>query len=111
MSIIIKDVKIPSGCYDCAFRDKTWDECKCPPNKGYSILSCLEHDKRVSWCSLVELPEKHGRLIDANKLKETLDYYIAEAGWGPGVNEVLGWVKEFIDSEPTIVEHESEDVR
>lgn len=106
MSVIVRGVKIPSGCFDCKFRDKIWDECKCPPNKGYSILSCLEHGKRASWCPLAELPEKHGPLIDASRLKETLDHYIAEAGWDPGVNEVLGWVKEFIDAEPVIMEEE-----
>lgn len=72
MSIIIKDVKMPSGCFDCPFRDKTWDECKCPPNKGYPILSCLEHGKRASWCPLVELPEKHGRLLDENDVIDAI---------------------------------------
>lgn len=51
----------------------------------------------------------HGRLIDADALKGTLDYYIREAGWDEKTNQVLGWVKdEFIDSEPTIVEAEGE---
>lgn len=44
------------------------------------------------------------RLIDGDHLKETLDYYIREAGWSKEINMALGWVKdEFIDSEPTIV--------
>ena len=43
------------------------------------------------------------RKIDADHLKETLDYYIREAGWGEEINKALGWVKdEFIDSEPTV---------
>lgn len=46
----------------------------------------------------------HGRLIDADALKETLDYYIREAGWGDTANKALRWVKdEFIDSEPTVI--------
>lgn len=40
------------------------------------------------------------RWIDADHLKETLDYYIREAGWSDEINMALGWVKdEFIDSE------------
>ena len=43
------------------------------------------------------------RRIDADHLKETIDYYIREAGWGEEINMALGWVKdEFIDSEPTV---------
>ena len=58
-------------------------------------------------CPLVELPKKYGRLIEADSLKEQLDYYIREAGWDTKTNRVLGWVKdEFIDAEPTIVEAE-----
>ena len=46
----------------------------------------------------------HGRLIDADKLKETLDYYIREAGWSDEINKALSWVKdEFIDSEQAII--------
>lgn len=46
----------------------------------------------------------HGRLIDADKFKETLDYYISEAGWGNEINKALIWVKdEFIDSEQTVI--------
>ena len=42
------------------------------------------------------------RLIDANALKEQIDYYIKEAGWSEHDNRVLGWCKEFIDNAPTI---------
>ena len=42
------------------------------------------------------------RLIDANALKEQIDYYIKEAGWSEHDNRVLGWCKEFIDNAPTV---------
>ena len=61
--------------------------------------------KQTYWeeTEAIEVPD-HGRLIDANKLKDTLDYYIREAGWGDEINKALGWVKdEFIDSEPTVI--------
>lgn len=105
MSIVIRGLEMPKFCAVC-------------PSIYYNDISdayiCRASGRKIPDISLkgcptgqiVELPEKHGKLIDASKLKETLDYYIAEAGWGPGVNEVLGWVKEFIDAEPTIVEAE-----
>ena len=54
-----------------------------------------------------QIPTPHGRLIDADALKETLDYYIREANWGDEVNKGLRWVKdEFINSENTVIEAE-----
>lgn len=52
----------------------------------------------------IEVSEPHGDLIDADKLKETLDYYISEAGWSDEINKALSWVKdEFIDSEQAVI--------
>lgn len=42
------------------------------------------------------------RPIDADALKEEIEYYIREAGWGEVHNEALKWCLEFIDSQPTI---------
>ncbi len=42
------------------------------------------------------------RLIDADDLKEELEYYIAEAGWSDAHNEALKWCMELIDNKPTI---------
>ena len=65
--------------------------------------------EKGEWCPLAPMPEKHGRLIEADSLKETLDYYIREAGWDTKTNRVLGWVKDdFIDAERTVVEGEDE---
>lgn len=42
------------------------------------------------------------RLIDGDALKEEIDYYIREAGWGETQNEALRWCLEFVDNQPTI---------
>ena len=42
------------------------------------------------------------RAIDADALKEEIDYYIREAGWGETHNEALRWCLEFIDNQPAI---------
>lgn len=106
MSVIVKGMEMPNSCASCrmavCFADTGRAKC-------YATLSYIdpERGKRSYDCPLLPLPEKHGRLIEADSLKETLDYYIREADWGEAANCVLGWVKdEFIDSEQTIVEAE-----
>ena len=69
MSILIKDMEMPSCCGGCGFSD--W-------SNMHQTLSCSKHyfepcftdhskeymDKRADFCPLVEIPEPHGRLID-----------------------------------------------
>ena len=60
MSVIVKGMEMPEGCWDCVmgsfgacnFAGRIWDDLN-----------------RPDWCPLVELPEKHGRLIDADALR------------------------------------------
>lgn len=58
--------------------------------------------------SAVSVPAPHGRLIDADAFKETIDYYIRETNWSDAHNEALGWAKEFIDNEQAVIEAEGE---
>lgn len=113
MSVVIKEMKYPESCAECAL----WmydDQGAMCPFKEHKYISDGDWQppsdtKKGEWCPLVELPVKHGRLIEADSLKETLDYYIREAGWDVKTNRVLGWVKdEFIDSERTVVEREGD---
>lgn len=109
MSILIKNMRMPETCGDCPLQHSEYLECKIThritwgwaDGGGTRTLSPAEND-----CPLAELPP-HGRLIDADALKDTLDYYIREAGWSDEINEALTWVRdEFIDHEPTIIEAE-----
>ena len=94
MSVFVKDIDVPSDCDGC------W-------HPTCNLWLQTDVGKRHKDCPISPMPEKHGRLIDANAFKETLEYYIREAGWDEKTNQVLGCVKdEFIDSEPTIVEAE-----
>ena len=73
MSILIKDINIPSSCSDCPL--------------NYDMMSCIitgtrwwsdrimlmDFDcinERLYDCPLIEVPTPHGRLIDADKLLE-----------------------------------------
>ena len=113
MSVIVRGMEMPDNCLQCSFVRIVSDHhyCGCNANcmLGEYVGEYLEGVGRHEGCPLVELPREHGDLIDADSLKEQLDYYIREAGWDEKTNRVLGWVKdEFIDSEPTIVEAEGE---
>ena len=109
MSIIVKGMKMPDDCPVCplAHWNKLDSFTGCELIKRYFDKADMETRGRPSFCPLVELPAEHGRLIDADALKDTLDYYIREAGWSDEINEALTWVRdEFIDHEPTVIEAE-----
>lgn len=73
MGIYIKGLEVPKDCQYCPC-------CKWKRN-GDGILGCrvknnyftemeLCHGEKPSWCPLTEVPEPHGRLIDADALVE-----------------------------------------
>ena len=71
MSVFIKGMEMPKSCGRCWFN-----------NSSLSCAitgSCIDRDdenrERLDDCHLVELPEKHGRLIDADELAETAEFY------------------------------------
>lgn len=68
MSILIKGMEIPKSCYFCPMTNDGFYLCKA--NNPYRQLEDDCEERRPSWCPLVPVPE-HGRLIDADSLKET----------------------------------------
>lgn len=87
MSILIKWMQMPKNCAECpvALSGKY-----CRINQTYTTYR--ELPVRPDHCPLVELPERHGRLIDADYLKEHADEWLS--------------VYNLIDSTPTIIEAE-----
>ena len=74
----------------------------CGLSKGYVGTNNL-YDR----CVVKDIKDCDGiinssKLIEAGHLKETIDYYIREAGWDVKTNRVLGWVNEFIENEPAV---------
>ena len=100
MSVMIKGMEIPSGCYDCPILQSS-DGCfdfECPFN-SYLLWHNAEDviRYRPDSCPLVEVPTPHGRLIDA-------DAYIdkhEECGWLDDIT-----VDEFNAITSTIIEAE-----
>lgn len=72
MSVLIKGMEIPKECRECMLSEyhdstgKTW--CKPADKLLANNRKPIMFDGRPDWCPLVELPEKHGDLIDADEL-------------------------------------------
>ena len=60
MSVLIKGMQMPEDCFSCPLKEEGF----CNITNAYAA----QVYKRNSDCPLVELPEHHGRLIDADRL-------------------------------------------
>lgn len=66
MAVLIKGMEMPYNCWDCSLLNAS--SCPC---KNYS--SALEYTtNRHHNCPLIEIPEPHGRLIDADALMKRM---------------------------------------
>ena len=67
MSVIVKGMRMPEKCGLCdLFHAES--PMHCTVVKGHKTVGAPYGMPRPEWCPLVELPEKHGRLIDADEL-------------------------------------------
>ena len=75
MGVYIKGMEMPKNCCECEIRayDANAGEEYCP----FSQMECLSIGLQKN-CPLVEVPEPHGRLIDADALVEVADFYETE---------------------------------
>ena len=89
MAIYIKGVDIPTNCTDCRYRPLVG----CNPYQDNG-LSPSDHRHRT--CPLTEVPEPHGRLIDADACID----YIRN-------NNQHAW--EALAYAPTVIESEVEE--
>ena len=87
MSVLIKGMGMPEDCFSCPLKEEGF----CNITNAYAG----EINERNSDCPLVELPEHHGRLIDADEMKNL---------WtGCSIN---GSISPLLDARPTVVEAE-----
>ena len=93
MSVLINGMKIPKSCFDCPLYDD--EESFCKAQNEFLNLIISNRDRAIS-CPLAELPEHHGRLIDADVLAAES---LADGAYG------YVDTKEIYDA-PTIVEAE-----
>ena len=87
MSVLIKGMEMPEDCFSCPLKEEGF----CNITNAYAGRI----NERNSDCPLVELPEHHGRLIDADEMRNL---------WaGCSIN---GSILPLLDARPTIVEAE-----
>ena len=68
-------------------------------------IDCLlEHYEKIKAerDALLEAQEPNEDWISRKRLKDEIQYYIDEAGWGDEANKVLGWCMEFIDNQRAV---------
>jgi len=75
MGVYVKGMEMPETCIECmnsglrtAIRCTEWTK----------ISAGLRENHRAISCPLTEVPEPHGRLIDADALVETAEFYETE---------------------------------
>lgn len=112
MSILIKDMNMPTSCDDCPLIAEADDYHVCYINEQFIPWEWIdEHSAeqkhpRPSWCPLVEIPP-HGRLIDADAIAEeiikNIKQYAYEADGGYYLAEDA---LESVQFAPTIIEAE-----
>ena len=90
---------------------KTW--CKPADKLLANNRKPIMFDGRPDWCPLVELPEKHGRLIDADELEELFRELIGSIAKKPEMTPVLehmvrasAMVVDMIEDASTVIEAE-----
>ena len=101
MGVYVEGMEMQETCIECinsglrtAIRCSEWTK----------ISAGLRENHRTLSCPLVEVPEPHGRLIDAEKLKNE---YQHNTDWDYPVNTNC-YVCESIDNAPTVIEAEGE---
>ena len=114
MSILIKGMEMPTSCSKCPMLEGDRLDGLC-----HAASRWLDDDEYWTWyaypegdiddskpcnCPLVPVP-KHGRLIDADKLKEEFPH---DEDWDYPVN-TNSYVVETIDKSPTIIETEEDE--
>ena len=93
MGVYVKEMTTPYGwprsCEYCTFKDKDWP--------GYcEVLNSSVWKKD---CPLVEVPEPHGRLIDADALVNTVMHTNSPA-------DTKEFIEDLIGIAPTVIEAE-----
>ena len=111
MSVLIKGMKMPSDCMSCELEEfyEFANSYRCPLiYKGYT--SKIRQDGKLPKCPLVEIPERHGRLVDADKLMAIFSDRLERVAKRYGIDSseagILSGAMELLESQMTIIEAE-----
>lgn len=99
MSILIKGMEMPTSCRYCEFRHMSLTQNAFCTAAQETIDYMAERTKRLDNCPLIDVPEPHGRLIDADALAK-LDRMVGKLMMYGG--EYV-YTQAEIDRAPTII--------
>ena len=109
MSVLVKGMKMPDKCLNCPFmisRDN--DDCILQSTEANELAVNWEDLK--SGCPLVEVPEKHGRVIDADALfgwyKGSRTKYPVTSDYSAYNTMMMYEIFDEIDVAPTVIKAE-----
>ena len=115
MSVLIKGMRMPETCDDCQFhRYHSHYEYVCVATPLFYPMN-LANSKNIrkDWCPLVELPEKHGRLINADALMDIFADRLAKVSVRYGIDSAVAGAfsgaMKLLDVQPTVIESEGEE--
>lgn len=89
MGIYIKHMKMPNSCVECPL----YKESVCDAFETLAPYT-FKDNERASFCPLTEVAEPHGRLVDADRLKEVFGRNVTSA-------EAFDCI---FDNAPTVIE-------
>lgn len=102
MSVVVKGMEIPESCRECPFENYYSDTGKTVCMASLRVLAIgfgiISFDGRHSSCPIVALPDKHGRLVDADESEKYFWEHLDDNGMAGAMNA--------INEMPTIVESE-----
>lgn len=108
MSVIVKGIEMPDNCRNC----NCTDDFSCCIFDSHERECDFGLKVRPDWCPLVELPEKHGELIDRNVLSKSVLKWLPHDPCGKEENErpfetdiCVSMMME-IEEQPTVIEAE-----
>ena len=98
MAVLIKGMEMPRSCFNCKF-----------PRACQAITRRIDEMDRSEWfpqdrrhsdCPLVEVPEPHGRLIDADVLADSFE---PSDFWNPDAEDNCFAAVSIVHSAHTII--------
>lgn len=102
MSIVVKGMEMPKNCTLC-------DSIGLNVAIGCPVMTGI--NGRATDCPLVEIPEKHGRLIDADDAIVTLSSALEKAirEKDDAIAFTIGAIEGFLKASQTVIEAEGQD--
>lgn len=94
MGVFVKGMYLPPNCCFCPMTNDGFYLCKA--NNPHKQLEDDCEERRPNWCPLIEVPEPHGDLIDADAIPYKKIMYDDDDFY-------YGVTKPYIDRIPTVI--------